>query len=102
MGPRLIQLRRKYKLSQSKLGELCGVSKAAVCQWETGGSMPEIKKLLELRSQLDFSLDWLLTGEGNPPLSDLAVAPQAEERRFAQRRITHRRLFDRRHFDRRS
>ncbi len=64
MGPRLIQLRRRYQLSQTRLGELCGVSKPAVSQWETGKSCPEIKKLVELRSKLIFSLDWLITGEG--------------------------------------
>jgi transcriptional regulator with XRE-family HTH domain len=102
MGPRLIELRRRYKLSQTKLGEWCGVSKAAVSQWETGGAMPEIRKLLELRSQLDFSLDWLLTGEENPPPSNPADASQPEERRFMHRRSGHRRLFDRRHANRRS
>lgn len=101
MGPRLIQLRRKYKLSQARLGELCGVSKAAVSQWETGGAMPEVKKLLELRLHLDFSLDWLLTGEGNLPFLELAHAPHPEERRHYQRRAMQRRLFDRRHGDRR-
>lgn len=101
MGPRLIQLRRKYKLSQARLGELCGVSKAAVSQWETGGAMPEIKKLLELRLHLDFSLDWLLTGEGDLSSQELGHASHPEERRHYQRRAVHRRLFDRRHNDRR-
>lgn len=104
MGPRLIQLRRRYKLSQTKLGELCGVSKAAVSQWETGGAMPEIKKLLELRSQLDFSFDWLLTGEGgeeNSHLNNSVDVHQPKERRFADRRREPRRLIERRHLDRR-
>lgn len=101
MGPRLIQLRRKYKLSQARLGELCGVSKAAVSQWETGGAMPEVKKLLELHSHLDFSLDWLLTGEGSLPSQEQANASHPEERRHSQRRAMHRRAFDRRHSDRR-
>jgi transcriptional regulator with XRE-family HTH domain len=97
MGPRLIELRRRYKLSQTRLGELCGVSKAAVSQWETGGAMPELRKLLELRAQLDFSLDWLLTGEAHPSLNDQATALQPEERRLSQRRAGHRRAYDRRH-----
>jgi transcriptional regulator with XRE-family HTH domain len=101
MGPRLIQLRRRYKLSQTELGELCGVSKAAVSQWETGGAMPELRKLLALRAQLDFSLDWLLTGEEHPSSNDEAAASQPAERRFAQRRSEHRRAFDRRRLDRR-
>ncbi|MBN9125295.1 MAG: hypothetical protein BGO99_13355 [Nitrosospira sp. 56-18] len=67
MGPRLIQLRRRYKLSQT-LGELCGVSKAAGFPMGNRQRTPEIKKLLELRLQLDFSSDWLLTGERDPHL----------------------------------
>jgi transcriptional regulator with XRE-family HTH domain len=101
MGPRLIQLRRRYKLSQAGLGELCGISKAAVSQWETGGAMPELKKLLELHSQLDFSLDWLLTGAGDPPSNEQVNASHPEERRFADRRRGPRRLVDRRRLDRR-
>jgi transcriptional regulator with XRE-family HTH domain len=98
MGPRLIQLRRRYKLSQSKLGELCGVSKAAVSQWETGISTPEIKKLIELRSKINFSLDWLIAGEGElTPGSLDAMAPQ--ERRQDDRRRGGRR--DRRQHQRR-
>ena len=86
MGPRIIQLRRKYKLNQSKLGELCGVTKAAVSQWETGISTPEIKKLIEIRSKLIFSLDWLITGEGELVSSDLDAIPDPKERRQDNRR----------------
>jgi transcriptional regulator with XRE-family HTH domain len=86
MGPRLIELRRRYKLSQSKLGELCGVTKAAVSQWETGISTPEIKKLMELRSKLKFSLDWLMTGEGELTPGSLDAMANPEERRQDDRR----------------
>jgi transcriptional regulator with XRE-family HTH domain len=97
MGPRLIQLRRRYKLSQAKLGELCGVSKAAVSQWETGVSFPDIKKLVELHSKLDFSFDWLIAGEeviDNRP----DIMPQVE-RRYAERRQGYRRKRYRRRSD---
>ncbi|MGH8763561.1 MAG: helix-turn-helix domain-containing protein [Nitrosospira sp.] len=90
MGPRLIQLRRRYKLSQTKLGELCGVSKAAVSQWETGVSTPEIRKLVELRSKLAFSFDWLLTGQEGTIDSRSDGMPQVE-RRWAERRWDYRR-----------
>jgi len=99
MGPRLIQLRRRYKLNQSKLGELCGVTKAAVSQWETGISTPEIKKLIELRSKLIFSLDWLITGEGELINSSLDITADRKERRQDTRRRTCRR--DRRQHQRR-
>ena len=98
MGPRLIQLRRRYKLSQSKLGELCGVTKAAVSQWETGISTPEIRKLIELRSRLSFSLDWLIAGEGEPIPGSLDVMADAERRQESRRRACRR---DRRQHQRR-
>lgn len=91
MGPRILQLRRKYKLNQSALGELCGVTKAAVSQWETGISTPEIKKLIEIRSKLIFSLDWLITGEGELVGGDLGVIPGPKERRQDNRRQHQRR-----------
>ncbi len=80
MGPRLLELRKKYKLSQTALGELCGVSKAAVSQWETGFSTPEIKKLLVLRSKLIFSFDWLLTGEGEMDKSEQRHGSRRDKR----------------------
>ncbi len=99
MGPRLVQLRRRYKLNQSQLGELCGVTKAAVSQWETGISMPEINKLVELRSKLVFSLDWLITGEeGIVNFAD--VMPLGDDRRRGDRRSGDRRRHDRRLDDR--
>lgn len=90
MGPRLIQLRQRYKLNQSELGKLCGVTKAAISQWETGVSMPEVRKLIELRSKLAFSLDWLITGEEGVIDTRSGVAPR-EERRQAERRRGYRR-----------
>lgn len=97
MGPRFIQLRRRYKLSQTKLGELCGVSKAAVSQWETGVSIPEIRKLVELRSKLAFSLDWLITGEeviDSSPNVTLQIERRHIERRQVYRRKKYRRESD--------
>ncbi|SFW27092.1 helix-turn-helix domain-containing protein [Nitrosovibrio sp. Nv17] len=100
MGSRIIQLRRRYKFSQSRLGELCGVTKAAVSQWETGASTPELKKLLMIRSRLDFSLDWLMTGEGEmmngvyPRATGGAVERRLKDRRSMQQH-------DRRRTDRR-
>ncbi len=97
MGPRLIQLRHRYKINQSRLGELCGVTKGAVSQWETGISMPEIKKLVELRTKLLFSLDWLITGEGE--LANSVPGDNPNERRQDNRRQACRR--DRRQYQRR-
>ena len=31
--------------------------------WESGTNQPTIEKLLRLRTRLEFSMDWLITGE---------------------------------------
>ncbi|SEP37039.1 helix-turn-helix domain-containing protein [Nitrosovibrio sp. Nv6] len=89
IGTRLTQLRLRYKLNQSQLGELCGVTKAAVSQWEKETSMPEISKLIKLRSKLFFSLDWLITGE-----EEVMLRPVIERRQY-NRRQWNRRFSDR-------
>lgn len=93
MGPRLIELRRKYRLNQNQLGGLCGVTEAAVLQWEMGVSTPEIEKLVKLRSKLDFSLYWLITGEEE--ISRCGVIPYAKERHRINRRLLNRHKIDR-------
>ena len=63
IGTRIRELRERNKLSQEKFGELCGASKGSVSQWETGISSPPTDRLLMLKKNLEFSLDWLIAGE---------------------------------------
>lgn len=65
IGARIRQLRTRNNLSGEKFGELCGVTKGAISQWESDLVKPPTDKLLELRQKLNFSFDWLLGGE--PP-----------------------------------
>lgn len=66
IGSRLRQLRLANKLSGEKFGELVGVTKGTVSQWESDAIQPTIPKLIDLQQQLNFSLDWLLAGENQP------------------------------------
>lgn len=85
IGARIRQLRTQNKLSGEKFGELCGVTKGAISQWESDMTTPPVDKLLDLRQKLDFSFDWLLSGNTNYTTSDpkiiavaIAMQPQAE------------------------
>lgn len=57
------QLRNRHHLTGEKFGELCGITKGMVSQWESDIATPTTDKLLELRKHIDFSIDWLLFGE---------------------------------------
>jgi len=75
MGSRIRKLRKHLELSGDKFGEICGVTRGAVSQWEKNSTKPTIENLLKLRDQHHFSIDWVLTGEGTmvPVTSGLYV-----------------------------
>ncbi|MBZ0105419.1 MAG: helix-turn-helix domain-containing protein [Sulfuricella denitrificans] len=63
LGKRIKKIRKQYKLSQERFGEICDVSKGLVSQWENDVLTPPTDRLLSLREKLEFSFDWLLTGK---------------------------------------
>lgn len=65
IGTRFRQLRRHLNLSGEQIGEICGVSKGMVSHWESGNSIPTTDRLIELKNKHPFSIDWLLTGQGD-------------------------------------
>ena len=56
----LVALRKKHNLSQEQLAEQLGVSRQAVSKWESGQSMPDIEKLLQLGELFGISVDQIL------------------------------------------
>lgn len=65
MGSRIRELRANADISQAKFGELFGVSREAVSQWEKGKSTPEQPKLEAIAARYAVSLDWL-AGKDQP------------------------------------
>lgn len=62
-GARIRQLREQHRLSGEKFGELCGgLTKGAISQWESDLVTPPVDRLVELKKHLDFSIDWIYTG----------------------------------------
>ena len=59
----LKQIRKEHHLSQEELAELLDVSRQAVSKWEQGQGYPEVEKLLLLSSELNVSLDVLMSDE---------------------------------------
>ena len=75
---RIKELRKKQGLTQQKLGELVGASRASVSQWESGEHSPSGDYLIALAKAFGVSPHWLSTGKGSPELSNVepAVIPQ--------------------------
>ena len=58
----LIELRKREKLSQSKLAELIGVSFMTIRRWENGEIIPRLDEIKRLSEVLHISTDELLNG----------------------------------------
>ena len=60
---KLQTLRKEKNITQEELAEKLDVSRQAVSKWESGQSLPEIDKIIELAKMHEVSLDYLLTNE---------------------------------------
>jgi SOS-response transcriptional repressor LexA len=93
LGARIRARRDAVGLTQEKLATACGVSRAAVAQWEAGVTRPSLDNLVKAADALSVWLSWLTTGDQslpggtNPfaaaahrtlPIIDFAVAGRAE------------------------
>lgn len=71
IGGRLRALRLQMKMTQTQFGDIFGVSKGLVSQWESDRVVIPTERIIKLRSLRKFSADWLLFGEHAQ-----AVAPE--------------------------
>ena len=70
LGERIYALRTQKGMSQGDLAEALDVSRQSISKWETGGSVPELDKLIKLSQLFDVSLDELVLDkqpEAAPP-----------------------------------
>lgn len=59
--------RKKAGLSQADVGAMLGVASAAVCQWETGKTMPRSSLLPKIAKIYGCTVDDLLSDEEESP-----------------------------------
>ena len=53
---RLVELRKSKRMSQAELGDMLGVTRAAVSEWEKSKSVPRLDKLAEISRFFGVSL----------------------------------------------
>lgn len=59
----LVRLRKQKGYSQEELAYLLGISRQSVSKWESGSSIPELERLIEIADLFKVSLDELVKGE---------------------------------------
>lgn len=79
VGEQIFRLRTARGMSQEALASALQVSRQSVSKWETGGSVPELDKLVKLSELFDVTLDELVRGA---PQTE-RPAPEAEAERPA-------------------
>ena len=72
---KLIALRKKAGWSQEELAERLNVSRQSVSKWESGQSMPDIDKILQLSSLFSVTTDCLLKDTQDDPQPAAAQTP---------------------------
>ena len=63
IGKFILDCRKKKGLTQEALAEKLGVSSKSISRWENGNTMPDYSLLKDLCSELDISVNDLLSGE---------------------------------------
>lgn len=67
LGSRIRARREAVGLTQEKLATKCGVSRAAVAQWEAGVTRPSLDNLVKAAEALSVWLSWLTVGDHSLP-----------------------------------
>ena len=80
IGKNIAAFRREKGLTQTELGEICGVSNQAVSKWEAEMTMPDVMLLPKIAKTLDVSLEELYNGRAEMPqqLSSIQEQDQAQ------------------------
>ncbi len=65
LGERILLARHRAGLSQRKLAERAGVTRAHLAHVEAGASWPSVYVFMRLCRALRASADWLLFGRGH-------------------------------------
>ena len=63
IGNKIMELRKKNRLSQEELAEEIGVARQTISKWELGETSPDLKQAKELSKIFNISLDELVSND---------------------------------------
>ena len=80
LADKIMTLRKKSGWSQEELAEKLDVSRQSVSKWESGQSIPELDKVVQISTLFGVSTDYLLKNEpdDSEPESEIAKEPSEE------------------------
>ncbi|MCG8451891.1 MAG: DUF5680 domain-containing protein [Spirochaetales bacterium] len=77
----ITELRKQNGISQESLSEQLGVTRQAVSKWESGDSLPEINRLVEMSAIFHVTLDRMIKGKNQ---YDFQHAPNKNHQKLIQ------------------
>ncbi|MEO3387350.1 helix-turn-helix transcriptional regulator [Mesorhizobium sp. CAU 1741] len=83
VGERIKAARNAVGLRQADLADRLDVTRSAIAQWESGFTLPEANRLVDVSLTLGKSIDWILRGVSTPFISSAATSLNEIERRIA-------------------
>ena len=78
LADKIVQLRRQNGWSQEELAHRLDVSRQAVSKWESGSSIPELDKILNMSRIFHVTTDYLLKDELEQPESVRSTSPDTD------------------------
>ena len=78
LADKIVQLRRQNGWSQEELAHRLDVSRQAVSKWESGNSIPELDKILNMSRIFHVTTDYLLKDELEQPESVRSTSPDTD------------------------
>lgn len=63
MGSRIRQMRKRKKMTQAEMANVCGISTSFMGHIERGSRIASIDTLMKISDELEATVDYLLTGD---------------------------------------
>lgn len=87
LGGRLRYARRAAHLTQDDVADDLGIKRPSVSLWETGDAKPEPGRFPRLAELYATTVDWLMTGRGEPPAKRAKVERRQETESIPEQRL---------------
>lgn len=94
LSEKIYELRKAGNLSQEQLAEKVNVSRQSVSKWESGETIPEVERVVELSKIFNVSTDYLLLSSEVEKLANRTVQLEKQQKDLrTEVQIQHERIF---------